>query len=451
MKKRSWRVLACAATVVISIGCDSNDKKVSTSAEDEGIGKAPERKAEAKEPESKEEGKAGPHSTVDEATAKAAHGLSVDDAKRERFKKNAAEVKELLGSARKKASTGDWAGAVADYEKAVKLDDDNSHILGELGWAQYNAKDPDGAEHNIRLALRYEQDHLRRADLLYKLGLIEEDRGDYVAAKKHYDHSLRLQETADAKEHAEAISDKAAAACKDGACEKPDYPDLAKACEAMLARVHEQQGLTEHTADDEFTCDPAGVFKVALDGAEASEAVVLEIYGEHAGTSEEEYDLLVHIEGGWHWVGTLLDVENPHHGGIARTGEIMSFEAKELMPGSPGQEVLVHLELAESDVDFEDNIIYHDEHEAYVVCGISKGQHLCHEIPVRMYYEAEALDSEKETPHDLTTHEFKATAEFDGKGHVTVKGTGEVPKDFDGTHAIKDLPEPKGFVFLHDD
>ena len=34
---------------------------------------------------------------------------------------------------------------------------------------------------------------------------------------------------------------------------------------------------------------------------------------------------------------------------------------------------------------------------------------------------------------------------------VTVEGEGDIPADYKGTHAIMTLPEPHGFVFLHDD
>ena len=43
-----------------------------------------------------------------------------------------------------------------------------------------------------------------------------------------------------------------------------------------------------------------------------------------------------------------------------------------------------------------------------------------------------------------------ATVVFDGKGGVTVSGTGEVPESEKGAHKISDLPEPAGFVFLRE-
>jgi general stress protein YciG len=219
----------------------------------------------------------------------------------------------------------------------------------------------------------------------------------------------------------------------------------------MLARVHEQLALEADEAGDAFACDPDKAKKIALKGGDASEAVLLMVEGEYAGTGEEEHDLLAHIEGGWHWVGTLLDVENPHHGGIARTGEIESFEAREVIPSSAGEEIVAVVDFAQTDADFDDNLLYHDEHQAYIVCAIADGQHACHEIPSRLYYEAEPLDESQPVAHEPESHEFKATVEFDGKGNVTVTGQGEIPEAEKGTHAIADLREPDGFVFLHDD
>lgn len=379
------------------------------------------------------------------------HVGDLDEAEVAKLREQAEEVRRLLTEARAKSATEDWKGAVEAYAKAAELDDDNPRILGELGWAQFNAEDLDSAEHNLRLALRYEQVTKQRAEWLYKLGRVEEERGDYVAAKEHYDHSLRLEKSAEAQEHDEAVGDKAAAACAGGKCTKPDYADLKAACAAMLARVHEQLAIDPATAGDAFQCDPDKAKKIPLQGGDASEAVLLVVEGEYAGTGEEEYDLLAHIEGGWHWVGTLLDIENPHHGGIARTGEIAAFEARELMPNSPGEEILAQVDLGQTDADFDDNLLYHDEHQAFIVCAIADGKHACHEIPSRLFYESEALDESKPVAHEPETHSFKATVEFDGKGNVTVTGEGEIPEAEKGTHAIADLPEPEGFIFLHDD
>lgn len=445
--------LPLAVLLLLAPGCDSKDSTAKTTQAKAGDAKADENKGaetKADEPEAATAEAGEPDD--DKPAAKAETKIpQIDDAKLAKFRKNAEALQTELATARKAAKDEDWKAAVAAYDKAVELDDDNPVVLGELGWAHFEAGDMKAAEHNVRLALRYEQQTKRRASLLYKLGRIEEQRGDFALAKKHYDHSLALEDSDEAREHNDAIGDKAAAACTDGKCTKPDYETLDDACKAMVARVHEQLGLTAETAADEFKCDPAAAQKVALEGGDASEAVILQVVGKHAEVGEEEYDLLAHIDGGWHWVGTLLDIENPHHGGISRTGGIKSIEAKELVPDSPGQEVLVHLEFGETDIDFADNLIYHDEHEAYVVCGMSEGKHICHEIPLYYYYEAAALDSSVETEHDLSVHEFSVKAEFDGKGNVTLAGEGEVPEAMAGTKVITELTEPQGFVFLHDD
>ena len=133
-----------------------------------------------------------------------------------------------------------------------------------------------------------------------------------------------------------------------------------------------------------------------------------------------------------------------------RSGKLVSFEAKELIPNSPGTEILVKVELQESDADLDDNIAYHDEHEAYIVCGVNQSTHVCHEIPTYMLFEAEAVDVSRPAAHDTDRREFRATAEFDGQGNVTVTGEGEVPEEENGTHQILSLPEPHGFVFLLD-
>jgi Tfp pilus assembly protein PilF len=429
------RFASCFAVFVLSTACGSGSK-------------APDDKTTAKAAEKS--------ASPDEAlTPKKAEGEKhvgdLDDAVLAKLRADAQQVTKHLTEARSKAASEDWKGAAESYAKAAEIDDDNPRILGELGWVLFELDDLEGAEHNLRLALRYEQVTKKRAEWLYKLGRVEEAAGDFVEAKKHYDHSLRLDAQAETRVHDEAVGDKAAAACAGGKCTKPDYVDLKEACAAMVARVHEQLALQPHEADGAFTCDPDKAQKIALNGGEATEAAILVVEGEHAGIGEEEHDLLAHIDGGWHWVGTLLDVENPHHGGIARTGAVESFEARELIPNSPGEEILAEVAFAETDVDTDDNLLYHDEHEAFIVCAIAKGRHACHETPSRMFYEAESLDETKPVAHEVESHAFTAKVEFDGKGNVTVTGEGEIPEAEKGTHAITELPEPEGFVFLHDD
>ncbi len=456
MLRRLCVVSALTTALALPLGCDSDPKE-------SDAGKAPKKAADAKAGDAKAgdakagDAKAGGTKAGDTKAGDTKAGedgtnvANLSDADLEKLRKDAAKVREHLAEARAKLGAEDWAAASDAYKKAVALDDDNPKILAELGWAQFNAKDLQGADHSFHQALRYEQDKEARADVLYKLGRLDEENGDFDKAKKHYEMSLELKENAEAKAHAGDVAKKAAAACADGKCEKPDYPDLKAACEAMVARVHVQQGLEPHSADSEFSCDHEKASKVPLKGGDATEAAILVVKGAHAGTEEEEHDLLVHIEGGWHWVGTLLDLENPHRGGIERSGKIISLEAKEALPKSAGEEILVKLEFKESDADLDDNTIYHDEHEAYVVCGINEGTHVCYEIPTRMSYKAEALDPKVKTAYELTSHEFVANAQFDGKGNVTVSGKGEVPEAEKGMHAIADLPEPEGFVFLHEE
>lgn len=459
MTRRIHLASALVTALALTTGCDSgkDNKPAKPGTADAKTDAKKDAKTDVKadaktdaKADTKTDAKADGGDAADGGAAADGGGVGIDEAEKAKLKEQAAEVKKHLTDARAKAKESDWKGAVEAYTAAAKIDDDNPKILEELGWAQFEAEDYEKAEHNIKLALRFAQTSDHRADIFYKLGRVEEQRGDYVNAKKHYDHSLKLKDNPEVKEHDDAVTPKAEAACKGGKCIKPDYEDLEAACAAMVARVHEQQGLEPHSADDEFNCDATKPQKIALEGGDATEAAILVVKGAHAGTEEEEYDLLAHIDGGWHWVGTILDLENPHHGGIERSGSIKSLEAKELLPDSPGQEIVVELTFTESDADLDDNIVYHDEHDAFVVCGVSEGKHVCYEIPSRMKYVAEALDPKQPTAHDLSGHEFTATVVFDGKGGVTVSGTGEVPESEKGTHKISELPEPAGFVFLHE-
>ena len=70
-----------------------------------------------------------------------------------------------------------------------------------------------------------------------------------------------------------------------------------------------------------------------------------------------------------------------------------------------GGQVYVQAIFFESDADLDDNMVYHDEHEAYVVCGIAKGTHVCHEIPTRMSWRARSIAKARVM---LTTPPFEA-------------------------------------------
>jgi tetratricopeptide (TPR) repeat protein len=382
--------------------------------------------------------------------------IGKDDADPERAKLTAAaaEIHEHLALAHEKADAGDWKAAVAAYEKAASLDDDNAKILGELGWAQFNGKDLDGAQRSLGLALRYARDRKHRADLQFKLGRVAEERGDFVRAKDHYDQSIALENSPEAQEREDVVGPKRAAICTDGGgCGEPHYADLQAACESMLARVHERTGLPREAADADFSCDAANPRKVAITGGDATEAAVLVVRGTHLGTTEEEHDLFARVAAGWHRVGTLLDLQNPHHGRTTRSGTLDTLEIKELLPDAPGQEVVVKVQAKESNADLDENIRYTQEHGAYIVCSIGEGTHACHEIPTRWSYRAEALDPAAPSRQDLETQEFTVEVSFDGKGNVTLARKGNAPSGGveNGVHAIGSLPPPHGLAFLHED
>lgn len=404
-------------------------------------------------PAAAENSTADSKSTSAGASTESKAGKDDADAERKKLAAAAAEIHEHLAQAHEKADAGDWKAAVAAYEKAASLDDDNAKILGELGWAQFNGKDLDGAQRSLGLALRYAQDRKHRADLHFKLGRVAEERGDFVRAKDQYDQSLALENSPEAQEREGAVGPKRTAICTDdGGCGEPHYADLQAACASMLARMHERTGLPGE-ADPDFSCDAANPRKLAITGGEATEAAILVVRGEHLGTTEEEHDLFARVAAGWHRVGTLLDLQNPDHGHTTRSGTLDELDTKELLPSAPGPEVVVTVQAKESNADLDDNIRYTQEHSAYIVCSIGEGTHACHEIPTRWTYRAEALDPAAPARQDLEAQEFVVEVSFDGKGNVTLERKGNAPSGGvdNGVHPIEDLPPPHGFAFLHED
>jgi hypothetical protein len=87
----------------------------------------------------------------------------------------------------------DWAGAIAQFNAALKLTPDDPITLGELGWTQYLAKDLIGAEASTRKSLAGTGQPSTRGATFYNLGLIEEAKHDQKAAIAAYSESLKVR------------------------------------------------------------------------------------------------------------------------------------------------------------------------------------------------------------------------------------------------------------------
>ena len=187
MNRRIHLASAFVAALALTTGCDSGKDNKPAKADAKKDAKTDAKtdlEADAKtdtktdtKADTKTDAKADGGDAAADGGAADGGGVGIDEAEKTKLKEQAAEVKKHLTDARAKAKESDWKGAGEAYTAAAKIDDDNPKILGELGWAQFEAEDFENAEHNIKLALRFAQTSDHRADLFYKLGRVEERAG----------------------------------------------------------------------------------------------------------------------------------------------------------------------------------------------------------------------------------------------------------------------------------
>lgn len=110
-----------------------------------------------------------------------------------------AAVLHDLDAGRKLARAKDWRGAVAVYERALKLAPDDARLLSDMGWVAFQANDLTRAEAANQRGLACTKDPTLRAQILYNTGRVAEARGDKEAAKNAYADSLALRDDAEVK------------------------------------------------------------------------------------------------------------------------------------------------------------------------------------------------------------------------------------------------------------
>jgi hypothetical protein len=99
-----------------------------------------------------------------------------------------------LSRGRKLQGKHDWKGAIAAFQECLVVLPDDPIALSEIGWSAFNLPDLALAEKSTRAALRAGGSPDLRGATFYNLGLIEEARGDKVAAIAAYKESLKARQ-----------------------------------------------------------------------------------------------------------------------------------------------------------------------------------------------------------------------------------------------------------------
>lgn len=123
-------------------------------------------------------------------------------------KKDTESAVKHLTAGRKLAAKKDWKGAIAEYEEALKTSPKDARVLGELGWAAYQAGDLAKAKDVNKRALAAASAPGQRASILYNIGRVAEDEKDNDAAKAAYRESLSLRDNKEVAKRFEAVGGK---------------------------------------------------------------------------------------------------------------------------------------------------------------------------------------------------------------------------------------------------
>jgi tetratricopeptide (TPR) repeat protein len=128
-------------------------------------------------------------------------------------------AKSLLLAGRKLAADEHWKDAEAKLTEASALAPEDVTILSELGWAALHADDLDESKAVSERALGLARESRVKAQILYNLGRVLEERGDADGAKQRYQDSLALRPSKTVKARLEGLGGKAP--------EPPPAPELA--------------------------------------------------------------------------------------------------------------------------------------------------------------------------------------------------------------------------------
>lgn len=277
----------------------------------------------------------------------------------------------LLNEGRALTKKGDYAGGMAKYGEALKIDASDVSVLGELGWAAFKAGELELAHRTTVQALKFvREDPKKRGMLLYNLGRVEEDREKISEALDHYRASLAARPNDTVAARLAALEAKAQNMALAGSASGElvsdglatlarDLPDLAAACKWIEAERCEDYTMD---VDEPCSCEPK---LLATPGADASWGL-LQLGQEGVNMQVAQFPA-VETDKGWTVFSEVSYVYNPGMFGIY---EELSLQPSTVEPVlGKGTQLVIKYSKRRHDSDMGVNEIEEESYDAMVVCA----------------------------------------------------------------------------------
>lgn len=289
-----------------------------------------------------------------------------------------------LKAGRAASARKDYAEAIAHLQVARKLAPKNATVLGELGWAQFNAGILADAGWTTELALYATRTPKVLGMLYYNLGRVREAEGKPAEAWDAYRRSLAVRPN-------ETVSKRLAD------LKTPTFPAVAgpeafckvlestwdcgeeRQCKCSITQVIESEAATT----DGAPCTPAEG-NTEFNKAVILRAALVRLEGESNGSLDTTSLAVQTGSGGWQLVGTVAENWSPGVGYIHNNGEVKRFEFGPEVSTCEGHTLVLVAERNDNDGDYGANTVDVVSETTVVLCNTTRpsGLSACHTVTV---------------------------------------------------------------------
>ena len=354
--------------------------------------------------------------------------------------------REALKEGRELHLAKDYAGAVAAFDRALAIREDDARALGEKGWAQFQAGDLAGAEKSTVEAIARTSNKKFLGGMHYNMGRIHEQRGAKERAVASYRRSLEVRPgnevvTGRLTRLGGAVPTRNSFT---GVAPAGPFPDLAAACDSFAKRAQaDDADVRIHCGQtrgepDEGTNEP--IEKTVSGQGAILEARFVETpltWSDDGWSTESYYHLVLRTAAGWYWVDELAYVYNPGAFGIYEELSVETLALRQIVPGGE-PELEVSFTHSRMDSDMGLNEVEEWQRRVLIVCGVGgSGAPTCTEqigfaesaSRGILIEEDEGREEFEHDPRDLYDTSWKLSYAFDGNGAVVLTGDFGRPKD----------------------
>ncbi len=322
-----------------------------------------------------------------------------------------------LSLGRKAAKAKDYAGALAALEAALKLSPRSPSVLGELGWAHFNAGQLDKAAAHTESAIDTASRAKQLGALHYNRGRILEAQGKKEEARVAYTESLGLRANETVRKRVDGLGGplvRSTTAAAAATADKAAVEVVSYYCESC-----------DGTADEGCTCGGAPT-EIGEGGIESFEVVHIEGSGEPGG-SVDTHVLVVGHGGRFFGMGVVADGYTPGVAYIYNSGSVDAVRVEDLLPELPGKELVI--EATNGTVDHDPGVesTSSDEKKTWMICGLAKGRPTCATLTRAVDWSNNELGPDWEVGKELDSGKWSLDVSVSG-GKISValgKGTRE--------------------------